>query len=100
MRPTSRSSSVESRRSRRDTAAQAIAAPAGALLEPKPFHAEIHAILLGADKPLYLSAHVTGDHGSGSTIGEEPTWSPPTKIAAKGLAPYLESRDAAAESSN
>jgi hypothetical protein len=49
-----------------DTAAQAIAALAGAPVEPKPFHAEIQAILLGADKPLYLSAHVTGDHGSGA----------------------------------
>jgi len=68
-----------------DTAAQAIAALAGAPVEPKPFHPEIHAILLGADKPLYLSAHVTGGHGSSSTISEQPTWSPPTKIAAKYL---------------
>lgn len=79
-----------------DTAAQAIAALAGAPVDPKPFHPEIHAILLGADKPLYLSANVTGGHGSSSTVSEEPTWSPPTKIAAKYLAPYLESRDAAA----
>ncbi len=81
-----------------DTAAQAIAALAGAEIEPKPFHPEIHAILLGADRPLYLSAHVTGGHGSSSQIGEEPTWSPPTKIAAKYLAPYLESRDRPARS--
>ncbi len=76
-----------------DTAATAIAALAGAPVEPKPFHPEIHAILLGADRPLYLSAHVTGGHGSSSQISEEPTWSPPTKIAAKYLAPYLASRD-------
>jgi sulfide:quinone oxidoreductase len=80
-----------------DTAAQAIAALAGASVAPRPFHPEIHAILLGADKPLYLSAHVTGGHGSSSRISEEPTWSPPTKIAAKYLAPYLESRDAGTE---
>jgi sulfide:quinone oxidoreductase len=79
-----------------DTAAQAIAALAGADVEPKPFHPEIHAVLLGADKPLYLSAHVTGGHGSSSEISETPTWSPPSKIAAKYLAPYLESRDQAA----
>jgi sulfide:quinone oxidoreductase len=79
-----------------DTAAQAIAALAGAPVEPKPFHPEIQAILLGGDKPLYLSAHVTGGHGSSSQISEQPTWSPPTKIAAKYLAPYLESRDRAA----
>jgi sulfide:quinone oxidoreductase len=79
-----------------DTAAEAIAALAGAAVEPKPFHPEIHAVLLGADKPLYLSAHVTGGHGSSSEISETPSWSPPSKIAAKYLAPYLESRDPAA----
>jgi sulfide:quinone oxidoreductase len=79
-----------------DTAAEAIAALAGAPVEPKPFHPEIHAVLLGADRPLYLSAHVTGGHGSSSEISETPTWSPPSKIAAKYLAPYLESRDRAA----
>ena len=81
-----------------DTAAEAIASLAGAPVEPKPFHPVIHAILLGADKPLYLSAHVTGGHGSSSQISEKPTWSPPSKIAAKYLAPYLESRDRVARS--
>jgi sulfide:quinone oxidoreductase len=79
-----------------DTAAAAIAALAGAGVEQKPFRPEIHAVLLGADKPLYMSAHVTGGHGSSSQISETPTWSPPSKIAAKYLAPYLESRDQAA----
>jgi sulfide:quinone oxidoreductase len=79
-----------------DTAAEAIAALAGAPIEPTKFHPLIHAILLGGEKPLYLSAHITGGHGSSSEISEEPTWSPPTKIAAKYLAPYLESRDRAA----
>ncbi len=79
-----------------DTAAEAIAALAGAPVEPKPFHPIIHAILLGADKPLYLSAHITGGHGSSSEISDTPSWSPPTKIAAKYLSPYLESRDRAA----
>jgi sulfide:quinone oxidoreductase len=79
-----------------DTAAEAIAALAGAAVEPKPFHPDIHSVLLGGDKPLYLSAHVTGGHGSSSQISETPAWSPPSKIAAKYLAPYLESRDQAA----
>ena len=78
-----------------DTAAEAIAAVAGAPVEPRPFQPEIHAILLGGGKPLYLSAHVTGGHGSSSQISEEPSWSPPTKIAAKYLAPYLETHDRA-----
>lgn len=76
-----------------DTAAQAIAAMAGAPVEPQPFHPVLQAVLLGADKPLYLSAHVTGGHGSSSQISEEPSWSPPVKIVAKYLAPYLEARD-------
>nr|MDQ2897690.1 hypothetical protein [Actinomycetota bacterium] len=79
-----------------DTAAEAIAALAGAPIEPTKFHPVIHGILLGGDRPLYLSAHITGGHGSSSQISETPMWSPPTKIAAKYLAPYLESLDHAA----
>jgi sulfide:quinone oxidoreductase len=79
-----------------DAAAEAIAALAGAPVEPKPFTPIIHGILLGAEKPLYLSAHITGGHGSSSEVSGAPSWSPPTKIAAKYLAPYLESRDRAA----
>jgi sulfide:quinone oxidoreductase len=78
-----------------DTAAQAIAALAGAAVEPLAFQPELHAVLLGADKPLYLSAHVTGGHGSSSEVSDTATWSPPGKIAATYLAPYLESRDQA-----
>ena len=79
-----------------DVAAEAIAELAGAPVEATKFHPVIHGILLGGDRPLYLSAHITGGHGSSSEVGEEPTWSPATKIAAKYLAPYLESRDRAA----
>jgi sulfide:quinone oxidoreductase len=79
-----------------DTAAEAIAALAGAPVEPKPFHPTIHGVLLGGPKPLYLSAHLTGGHGSSSEISVTPTWSPSSKIAARYLAPYLESRDSAA----
>jgi sulfide:quinone oxidoreductase len=79
-----------------ETAAQTIAALAGAPVEPTPFHPIIRAILLGAEKPLYLNAHITGGHGASSEISESPTWSPPTKIGAKYLSRYLESRDRAA----
>ncbi|HTU86372.1 MAG TPA: FAD-dependent oxidoreductase [Solirubrobacteraceae bacterium] len=79
-----------------DTAAAAIAAVAGAPVQPAPFHPEIRAVLLGGEQPLYLSAHVTGGHGSDSSIREQPTWSPPAKIAAKYLSPYLEARGTAA----
>ena len=76
-----------------DTAAEAIAALAGARIEPRLFHPELRAILLGAARPWYLSAHVTGGHGTSSQISDEPLWSPPTKIAARYLAPYIDSLD-------
>jgi sulfide:quinone oxidoreductase len=79
-----------------DVAAEAIAALAGAPIEPTKFHPVIHGILLGGERPLYLSAHITGGDGSSSEVSEDPTWSPPSKIAAKYLAPYLDSRDRAA----
>lgn len=81
-----------------DVAAQAIAALAGVAEAPGPFHPVIRGILLTGGKPRYLSAHVTGGHGSSSEITEAPTWSPATKIAAKYLAPYLEQHDRLARS--
>jgi sulfide:quinone oxidoreductase len=81
-----------------DVAAQAIAALAGIGPEPAPFHPVIHGILLTGGKPLYLSAHVTGGHGSSSQISEQPTWSPATKIVAKYLAPYLAEHERVATS--
>jgi sulfide:quinone oxidoreductase len=79
-----------------DTAAEAIAALAGAPIEPKPFHPVIHGMLLGGQRPLYLTAHITGGHGSSSEVTEAPPSSPPAKIAAKYLTPYLEARNQAA----
>ena len=76
-----------------DTAAQSIAALAGGEISPEPFHPTIRGILLTGGKPRYLSAHVTGGHGFASHITDTPTWSPPTKIAARYLAPYLDARD-------
>jgi sulfide:quinone oxidoreductase len=78
-----------------DVAAEAIAALAGAPVEPTKFHPVINGVLLGAERPLYLRAHVTGGHGSSSEISEDPLWSPKAKIVAKYLSPYLESRDRA-----
>ena len=78
-----------------DVAAEGIAALAGAPVEPRKFSPEIHAVLLGGDQPLYLSAHVTGAHGSEAKVSNEPTWTSGAKIAARYLAPYLESRDRA-----
>jgi sulfide:quinone oxidoreductase len=79
-----------------DVAAASIAALAGAPVEPSKFHPVIHGMLLGGGHPLYLSAEISGRHGVRSEVSAEPTWSPPSKIAAKYLAPYLEARAPAA----
>jgi len=76
-----------------DTAALSIAALAGAPVTPEPFNPVIHGMLLTGGKPLYLTAHITGGHGFSSEVGHTPTWDPPSKIAAKYLAPYLDAHD-------
>jgi sulfide:quinone oxidoreductase len=72
-----------------DTAAESIAALAGVQLAPEQFNPVIYGMLLTDDKPLYLSARITGGHGFSSEVTETPAWSPPAKIYAKYLAPYL-----------
>ncbi len=56
-----------------DTAAQAIAALAGAQIDPQPFKPEIHGVLLTGEKPRYLSARITGGQGFSSELTDEPT---------------------------
>jgi sulfide:quinone oxidoreductase len=72
-----------------DTAAQSIAALAGAPVEPETFHPAIHGVLLTGALPRYLRADIIGGQAVASEITMQPTWSPPDKIAAKYLAPYL-----------
>jgi sulfide:quinone oxidoreductase len=76
-----------------DAAAQSIAALAGAPGTPERFDPTIHGMLLTNGKPQYLTAHITGGHGFSSEITDTPPSPPPSKIAAKYLAPYLEKRD-------
>jgi sulfide:quinone oxidoreductase len=73
-----------------DTAAQMIAALAGASVTPERFNPTIHGVLLTNEKPRYLTAHITGGHGFSSEITTTPAWPHQGKIAAKYLAPYLE----------
>ena len=76
-----------------DAAAESIAQLAGVDIQPRGFDPVIHGMLLTADAPKYLTAHITGGHGFSSTIGDTPTWAPAGKIAARYLAPYLEARE-------
>jgi sulfide:quinone oxidoreductase len=82
-----------------DLAAQSIAALAGVAPEPGPFSPDLHAVLLTGDRPLLLSARVGGRTGAHSRIAEAPDWSPPAKIVAGYLAPYLHELDRAATAS-
>lgn len=77
-----------------DTVALTIAGYVGAPVEPKPFHPEIHGVLMTGRKPRYLSARITGGHGFSSEITDTPSGSPPAKIAARYLAPYLDQASA------
>lgn len=76
-----------------DAAAESIAALAGAHLTPEPFRPVIRAKLLTDGEPLYLTAHISGGAGFSSEVSSTPTWSPPSKIAARYLAPYLDALD-------
>ncbi len=64
-----------------DAAASAIAAWAGADVEPTPYRAELRAVLLTGGAPRYLRGT--------SAPADDPPWWPPHKIAARHLAPYL-----------
>jgi sulfide:quinone oxidoreductase len=74
------------------TAARCIAAAAGAPVTPQTLRPSIHGMLLTGGRPRYLSARVGGDHGYISEISDTPSWSPPVKIVAEHLGPYLEQR--------
>jgi sulfide:quinone oxidoreductase len=73
-----------------DAVAESIAALAGAAVKPRPFRPTIQGMLLTGAEPQYLSAWLIGGHAFSSEFASEATWSPPTKIAAKHLVPYLE----------
>ena len=71
-----------------DAAAEAIAARAGAPIDPAPFHPVLRGVLLTGEAPRYLRADIAGGDGSAAdAISERPLWWPPSKIAARYLGP-------------
>jgi sulfide:quinone oxidoreductase len=52
--------------------------------------AVLRSILLTGARPLYIQALIEGDRPRASSVSDTPPWSPPQKIAARYLAPYLE----------
>jgi len=73
-----------------DAAAEQIASLAGAPLHAQPFRPTVYGMLLTGGAPLYLRAHLTGGHGFSSEASREPLWTPPRKIVARYLGPFLE----------
>lgn len=73
-----------------DAAAEAIAALAGAEIEPAPFRPAVCGMLLTGGTPKFLRARINGGHGFSSEVSDQPLWSPPRKIVAKYLGPHLE----------
>ena len=74
-----------------DAAAEAIAARAGADVEPRPFRPVLRGLLLTGGESRFLRADVSGASGDSSSASAEALWWPPNKIAGRWLAPYLAS---------
>ena len=72
-----------------DAAASAIAAAAGASVEPAPFDPVLRGLLLTGDQPEFLRAELGAGHMYASSADKSPLWWPAGKIAARYLSPYL-----------
>src|SRR5215208_7231587 len=77
-----------------DAAAAAIAARAGAPVDPEPFRPVLRGLLLTGATPRYMRAEVSGGRGDQWRVSDHALWWPPSKIAGKRLAPYLALRHA------
>lgn len=72
-----------------DVAAAAIAADLGAPVEAPLFKPVLRALLLDAHQPRFLRADPHGDRTRGAEVSAGALWWPPSKVAARYLAPYL-----------
>jgi sulfide:quinone oxidoreductase len=72
-----------------EVAAAAIAAAAGADLEPPPFRPVLRGLLLTGGTPRYLRREITGGFGETSSAATEPLSWPPAKVVGRYLAPFL-----------
>ena len=81
-----------------DAAAEAIAARAGADVDPQPFRPVLRGLLLTGSTPRYMRAEVSGGRGEDWRVSDHALWWPPSKIVGKRLAPYLALRHEELES--
>jgi sulfide:quinone oxidoreductase len=74
-----------------DVAAEAIAAAAGAEVEPAPFDPVLRAVLWTGAEPRYLYGRPAGGHGEVSTLTGNPPWHERDgKIIGRRLTPFLD----------
>jgi sulfide:quinone oxidoreductase len=77
-----------------DTAAAEIARDAGADVPSEPFVPVLRGLLLGAERPLYMTAQLdAAGTPISSEVSDDPLWHPTGKIAARRLGPYLHHAD-------
>jgi sulfide:quinone oxidoreductase len=81
-----------------DAVAEAIAATAGAEVEPRPFRPVLRGLLLTGGPPHYLRADLSENGPETSRAEVDPLWSPPSKIGGRYLSGYI-TRLSAADSS-
>ncbi|MET0206513.1 MAG: hypothetical protein ABW228_04985, partial [Thermoleophilaceae bacterium] len=67
----------------------AIAARAGAGIEPKEFRPVLRGLLLTGSTPRYMRTEVGGGRGEDWEVSQHALWWPPSKVAGRWLAPYL-----------
>ena len=72
-----------------DAVAEAIAARAGADVDPLPFRPVLRGLLLAGTARRYLTADLVHGQDETSKVEEIPLWWPPTKVAARHLGNYL-----------
>ena len=76
-----------------DVVAAAIAARAGAGVQPRPLRTVLRGVLLTGREPRFLEAELVADGGFSSTVSDVCPWDPPSKIVAAHLGPYLARHD-------
>jgi sulfide:quinone oxidoreductase len=72
-----------------DAAAEAIAARAGADIEPAPFKPVLRGVLLTEHETRFMRRDASGTTGDRDTVAVPPLWWPPTKIAGRELSKHL-----------
>lgn len=73
-----------------DAVAETIALSVGVAIDPKPFAPVLRTVLLTGGAPRYLQVDISGANEEG-IISQTALWSPPNKLCARYLAPYLSS---------